>query len=127
MPIFLQKLSLFIPHLQQLYLLHAVQPGLCVHHLKDLDLFERDRPLVVLAHRAVDVAELALSDLAVNLKVFEAPVDRVGGRQTEELLGSGSRGRVHRGGHDAEGGRADLKRRDVNKSLLTIWLPDKRK
>ena len=57
-------------NLQQLYLLHAVEPGLCVDHLEDLDLLECDGALVLVAHGAVHHAELTLPYLAVDVEVL---------------------------------------------------------
>jgi hypothetical protein len=55
-------------YLQQLYLLHAVEPGLAVHHLEYLDLLEGDDHAVVEGLGAVHHAELTLPDLPVDLE-----------------------------------------------------------
>ena len=56
--------------LQELNLLHAVQPRLAVHHLEDLHLLEGDGPVIVRGPGAVHHAELALTDLAVDAEVL---------------------------------------------------------
>ena len=60
--------------LQELNLLHAVQPRLAVHHLEDLHLLEGDGPVIVRGPGAVHHAELALADLLVDAEAGQGPV-----------------------------------------------------
>jgi len=75
--------------LQQLDLLHAVQPGLAVHHLEDLHLLERHRLLIVHGPGPVHHAELPLPDLLVDCEACESSIWRVRGCEIQQLCSGG--------------------------------------
>ena len=66
-----------LKYLQQLNLLHAVQPSFCIHHLENLDFFQGHENIVDFADCFVHHAELAFANLSVDLEVFQLPIGRV--------------------------------------------------